>query len=121
MQNNDDDDDLLDLELDEGHRKLSEEAQEESEKAKQNEDLEGDKARGKHNRSERVKDHLACAMIVAIWFFLGFAIVVAGSVVTHYTFYPHLSDVGAEVLKGALASFTILNAVLIATKTIDLG
>ena len=121
MQDHDEDLSPYELVLHDRRSKTSKESEEEDERATQKEDLEEKKARGKHNRSEKVKDHLAFAMIVAIWFFVGFAILVASSLVTHYTFYPHLSDVSAEVLKGALASFTILNAVLIATKTIDLG
>ena len=121
MQEHNEDLPPYELDLHGRRSKASKESEEESEKAEQGEDLEEEKARSKHNRSEKVKNHLAKAIIVAIWFFVGFVILAAGSLVWHYAICPHLSPVHAEVLKGALASFTILNAVLIATKTIDLG
>lgn len=121
MQDHDEDLSPYELDLHDKRRSTSKESEEEDESAKRREDLEEEKERGKHRRSERVKDHLSKAIIVAIWFFVGFVILAAGSLVWHYAICPHLSPVHAEVLKGALASFTILNAVLIATKTIDLG
>ena len=120
MQNHDDDVAFPDLELDEEQRELSDESQEESERAKQKEDLEGKKAKGKHRRSEQVKDNLARAIVVIIWFLVPCTMVVMGSLISHYAIRPHLSEVNAEVLKGVLASFTVLNAVLIITKTVEL-
>ena len=121
MEDNREDSSLPELDLHKERRKPSEESKEESDRAKRREDLEEKKARGKHNRSEMVKDHLAYGMIGAIYFLIGCTFVVTGSLVWHYAICPHLSPVHAEVLKGALASFTILNAALIITKTIDLN
>ena len=121
MEDNHDDSSLPDLDLHKERRKPSEESKEESDRAQRKENLEEEKARGKHNRSEMVKDHLAYGMIAIIYFLVACTFVVTGSLVCHYAIWPHLSEVHAEVLKGALASFTILNAALIITKTIDLN
>lgn len=121
MQDKNDEASLPEIELHKGRREVSKESEEESRRAQHKEDLEERKARGKLRRSEWVKNHLAYGMIAIIWFLVLFTVVVTGSLVWHYAIHPHLSPVHAEVLKGALASFTILNAALIITKTIDLN
>ena len=110
-----------DLDLDDKPSTVSKESEEESESSQQQKDLAEVKARERHRRSEKVKDHLVDGMIVIIWVLVICVIVATVSLVVHYAICPHLSEVQAEVLKGALASFTILNAVLIITKTIDLN
>ncbi len=120
MQEHNEDLSPFELNLHDKRPKVSKESEEENEKVERGEDLETKKAQRRFRRSEWVKDALAIGMIVIIGFLVVYVIFVTGSLVWHYAYRPHLSDVNAEVLKGAIASFTILNAALIITKTIDL-